>query len=182
MNIISSDTAEKFCELCNWAYECWITHKRLFDDNDLLEDTVGKAKYFTSRLSVITQEYVLLQICKLHDPAVQRGSMNLTIDYMYRYGGWGQDEANIRDLANRLNMLFEKIRSARNKLIAHNDLEAFMIDEPMGAFPEDIDKQYFQSLQELANRVHEKWKSGPYPFNDLAEADVDEFLHVLKKA
>lgn len=108
--------------------------------------------------------------------------MNLTIDYMHRYGNWDQDEANIRDLANRLNMLFEKIRPARNKLIAHNDLEAFMIDEPMGAFPEELDKQYFQSLQELANKVNEKWKSGPYPFNDLAEADVDEFLHVLKKA
>jgi hypothetical protein len=73
MTQISGDIAGTFLELCNWAYECWITHKRLFDENDRTERTIGKAKCFTARLSTVTQEYVLLQICKLHDPAIQRG-------------------------------------------------------------------------------------------------------------
>ena len=51
----------------------------------------------------------------------------------------------------------------------------------LGGFPEGLDDEYFAALQELVNAVHEKWLGGPYPFNDLAGADVEEFLHVLEK-
>lgn len=182
MNPISGDVAKKFCELCNWAYECWLTHKRLFDENDHTEKTIGKAKYFTTWLSTVTQEYVLLQICKLHDPAIQRNSLNITIDYISRFGDWGSDAEKIQKIVFRLTTLFEKIKSARNKVLAHNDLEALMNSAALGEFPKGLDDEYFSALQELVNEVNEKWFDGPYPFNDLAGADVDEFLHTLERA
>lgn len=182
MNPISSDVAKQFCELCNWAYECWVTHRRLFDENVKAETTIARAKYFTSRLSFITQEYSLLQICKLHDPAIQKSAVNITIDYIVRFGDWGADISQINQHALRLAALFDKLKSARNKVLAHNDLEAIMGAAALGEFPEGLDKEYFAALQELVNTVHEKWLGGPYPFNDLAGADVEEFLHVLEKA
>lgn len=182
MNPISPDVAKQFCELCNWAYECWVTHKRLFDENAKTETTIARAKYFTSRLSVITQEYSLLQICKLHDPAIQKSAVNITIDYIVRFGDWGADANEINQRALRLAALFDKLKSARNKVLAHNDLEAIMGAAALGEFPEGLDDEYFVVLQELVNTVHEKWLGGPYPFNDLAGADVEEFLHVLEKA
>lgn len=181
MNPISPDVAKQFCELCNWAYECWVTHKRLFDVNEKSETTIAKSEYFTSRLSIITQEYSLLQICKLHDSAIQRNAVNITIDYIVRFGDWGADANKINMDAHRLTALFDKLKSARNKLLAHNDLEAIMSAAALGGFPEGLDDEYFTALQELANTVHEKWLGGPYPFNDLAKADVEEFLHVLEK-
>lgn len=182
MRTISNDAALKFCELCNWAYECWITHKRLFDGNGNTDKTIGKAKYFTSRLAIITQEYTLLQICKLHDAAIQKGSLNITIDHIVRFGGWGSDAGRIQKLVLQLSELFERLKSARNKALAHNDLETLMSSSVLGEFPVGLDDQYFSVLQELANEVHAKWLDGPYPFNDLAGADVDEFLSVLEKA
>lgn len=182
MNPTSPDVAKQFCELCNWAYECWVTHKRLFDENVRTETTIGRAKYFTARLSVITQEYSLLQLCKLHDPAIQKSSVNITIDYVVRFGDWGQDADRINGYVTRLTSLFEKLKSARNKVLAHNDLEAIMGAAALGEFPKGLDEEYFTVLQELVNTVHEKWLGGPYPFNDLAGADVEEFLHVLEKA
>lgn len=182
MNPISPDVAKQFCELCNWAYECWVTHKRLFDENVKTETTIARAKYFTSRLSVITQEYSLLQICKLHDPAIQKSAVNITIDYIVRFGDWGADTSEVKQHALRLAALFDKLKSARNKVLAHNDLEAIMGAAALGGFPEGLDDEYFTALQELVNAVHEKWLGGPYPFNDLAGADVEEFLHVLEKA
>lgn len=95
MNPISPDVAERFCKLCGWAYECWVIHKRLFDDNERREATIAKAALFTTRLSIITQEYSLLQICKLHDPAVQKSTINLTIDYIVRFGAWGSDDDRV---------------------------------------------------------------------------------------
>lgn len=181
MNPISPDVAKQFCELCNWAYECWVTHKRLFDENVKTETTIDRAKYFTSRLSVITQEYSLLQICKLHDPAIQKSAVNITIDYIVRFGDWGADTSEINQHALRLAALFDKLKSARNKVLAHNDLEAIMGAAALGGFPEGLDDEYFAALQELVNAVHEKWLGGPYLFNDLAGADVEEFLYVLEK-
>lgn len=182
MNPISPNVAKQFCELCNWAYECWVTHKRLFDENKRTETTIARVKYFTARLSVITQEYALLQICKLHDPAIQRDAVNITIDYIVRFGDWGQDADRINSYVQHLTSLFEKLKTARNKVLAHNDLEAFMQSTTQGAFPAGLDDEYFAALQELVNAVHEKWLDGIYPFNDLAGADVEEFLHVLEKA
>lgn len=182
MNPISPDVAKQFCELCNWAYECWMTHKRLFDKNRRTEANIARAKYFTSRLSVITQEYALLQICKLHDPAVQRGAVNITIDYVVRFGDWGRDSDRINSHVQHMRSLFEKLQSARNKVLAHNDLEAIMESTAFGEFPEGLDDEYFSELQKLVNAVHEKWIGGICPFNDLAGADVEEFLDVLEKA
>lgn len=182
MNTVSSDVAKQFCELCNWAYECWVSHKLLFDQNKEPETNIGKAKHFTARLSVITQEYCLLQICKLHDPAIQRSSLNLSVEYIVRFGDWRADTVRIKSYVQRLTDLFEKIKSARNKLLAHNDLEAMNESAALGAFPVGLDSEYFSVLQELVNAVSEKWLGGPHPFNDLAKVDVEEFLRVLERS
>ncbi len=183
MNPISPDIAETFCELCKWAHECWSTHKRLFDENDRKEETIGKAEYFTKRLSTITQGYALLQICKLHDPAIQGSSLNITIDYIWQFGDWGSDAEKIKAIISALNTLFEKIKSARNKAIAHNDLAALMGEETtLGAFPDGLDEKYFSALQKLADAVHLKWFDVPYPFKDRAGVDVDAFLDTLETA
>jgi len=182
MTSISKDTALKFCELCDWAYETWVTHKRLFDQNTKTESTIGKAPDFTIRLSAITQEYSLQQICKLHDPAIQGESINLSIDYIVRFGDWGTQEQEIKSIQKRLSELWNSLKPARNKLLSHNDLYALMRGSALGAFPEGFDNQYFEALQDLVNAVHSKWLDGPYPFNDLAKADVEEFLALLERA
>ena len=48
MDIMSRDVALKFCDLCNWVYESWVTHKALFDENKTPEINIGKSLDFTS--------------------------------------------------------------------------------------------------------------------------------------
>lgn len=182
MDPISKDVAIKFCVLCNWVYETWVTHKFLFDENKTPKNNIGKSAYFTSRLSIITQEYSLLQIAKLHDPAIQRNSFNLTVDYMVRFGEWGERTGEIKRIHDKLLGLWQRLKPARNKALAHNDLETLIGDAALGSFPEGADEEYFAALQALVNEVHEKWIGGPYPFNDLAQADVLEFLALLERA
>ena len=182
MNSISKDAAVKFCQLCNWTYETWVTHRLLFDLNKTPESNIGKAAHFSSRLAIITQEYCLQQIAKLHDPAIQKNSLNLTIDYIVRFGEWDERRGHIEGIHAKLLNLWERLKPARNKVLAHNDLETFMADAPLGSFPERADDEYFEALQALVNEVHERWVGGPYPFNDLAGADANEFLALLERA
>ena len=123
---LSKDTALKFCELCNWVYETWVTHKFLFDENETKETNIGKSAYFSSRLSIITQEYCLQQIAKLHDPAKQGRSVNLTVDYILQFGEWGAQRDEIEGIDKKLQCLWGRLGPARNKTLAHNDLETLM--------------------------------------------------------
>ena len=140
MDPISRDVAIKFCIQCNWAYESWVTHKLLFDKNEKPEDNIGKCAYFTHRLSIITHEYSLQQIGKLHDPAIQGNSLNLTVDYMVRFGEWGERKDEIDRIHAKLLELWNRVKPARNKILAHSDFETVMADTTLGAFQEDADE------------------------------------------
>lgn len=182
MVAVSKDIAIKFCGLCNWVYEAWLTHRFLFHENETPDENIGKARAFTVRLSTITQEYTLQQIAKLHDPATQGKSNNLTIDFIVRFWEWGEQQDTIDKIAERLSHLWTHLKLARNKVLAHADLETVIADTPLGAFPEGMDDNYFDALQELVNEVHKKWVGSPYTFNDRAKKDTVEFLAVLERA
>jgi hypothetical protein len=89
MQALSASVIVEFCKLCGWAYEAWLNHRELFDQNpraaELQNSWAGDA---LARLSVISQEYALLQVVKLHDRAVVSGNVTLGIDYIVTYGGW----------------------------------------------------------------------------------------------
>ena len=179
MEDINDEVAKKFCELCDWTYEVWVTHKVLFDSNSNPENNIGRSPAFTQRLAIITQEYALQQIAKLHDPWYQLGSVNLTIDYIVENGRWGKDKTRIDEVASKLNDLYEAIKLVRNKILSHNDRDVLLQDSALGSFSEGDDDRYFKDLQCLVNEIHGRWIGGPFPFNDLAKADAFEFLELL---
>jgi hypothetical protein len=183
MTVLGPKVVEKFCKICNWAYESWTTRQTIFDNNpnrDQLEKSLGSESL--SRISTITQEYVLFQIIKLHDPAVQKGDINLTFEYIINYGGWDQETVLIlNDLFSKLDKLAQYIRPARNKILSHNDLKSILDDVPLGVFPQGKDIEYFRILQEFVNVVHDKSVGDPYVFNDLAKSDAQDFLETIQK-
>ncbi len=136
---ISEEAATAFCSHCNWAYEVWVTHKCLFDDNPTPENNIALARDLTVRLSTITQEYALLQIAKLHDPWTQGRHVNLSIDYFVRFGCWGPKQERINAISAELAQLHQSIRPARDKILSHNDLATTMADHTLGDFPKDAD-------------------------------------------
>ncbi len=180
--------AREFCHQCNWAFACWIAHRRIFDDNPNKEILNRNAPNFNEHLWRISQAYSYLQICKLHDPAKftrrDKTSYNLSISYIIEELDWGNQEDSIRQLAARLDQLYQRISPARNKVIAHNDLGVLLQVEPIGEFPEGLDKEYFQCLQEFASLVHKKCDSCHYLFKDMNHVmdGAYEYLEVLTNA
>jgi hypothetical protein len=181
MAAIGIAAIQEFCKLCNWAYEAWATHRVLFNDNTEADNL--KASHYgepLGRLSIITQEYALLQISKLHDPAVQRDRINLSLEYVIKFGGWDKDTVTkLYKLYHDLEALAKKLRGVRNKILSHNDLAAILDASCLGEFEQGADIQYFESLQEFVNVVHEKTIGGIFPFNDLARGDAEILLTAL---
>jgi len=131
-------------------------------------------------MSIITQDYWLHQIVKLHDPAKTAGRFNLGIDYILHFGGWNEETlAKLQALKHNLDDFAEKLKTARNKILSHNDLETMLNGSSHGTFAEGDDVKYFKSLQEFVNVVYDATVGGPNLFSEDAAKDaviVSQFL------
>jgi len=180
MKGLSNDLAEMFCDYCNIAFVNWATFSTLFpanfDHRHVKTPTAARALHV---VNIAFHEQYLHTICKLHDPAVQQGQVNLGVDYVVRFGGW---EPKITDeltqLKVKLDAFADKLRSARNKILSHNDLERTLAEKTLGEYPAGEDAKYFENLQAFVNIVHRNTKGGDFPFNRAAKGDA-EALHAL---
>ncbi len=182
MPALSTSVVVEFCKLCDWAHEAWLNHRELFDQNprvaELQKSLAGDE---LARLSVISQEYALLQVAKLHDRVVVSGNVTLGLDYVLTYGGWSSSvRARLEAMATELNDFASQLRDVRSKSLSHNDLAAIVAGATLGSFANGADEKYFEVLQEFVDIVHDQVVGGPWPFNDLAKNDVVAFLATLK--
>ena len=183
MTALSSTLIEKFCQHCDWAEQCWLLRKHLFDENvdrRFLFD--ARHAHFFNRLALILQEYWLHEVAKLHDRPKQAGRYNLTIDYILEYGGWEDDvRQRLQAIRTRLVRLADTIRAARNRLLSHNDLEIILNEESLGEFEEGADVAYFEALREYASTVHEASLGVPYEFDGLTPNDIEIFMSQFRR-
>jgi hypothetical protein len=182
MSALSPHVVLEFSKICDWTFQSWLNHRELFDENprsdELMKSMGGVA---LGRLSVISHEYVLLQIAKLHEPTVVSGQITLGIEYVVKYGGWDQSvSTKLSELADQLAMFAKGLRTVRNKVLAHNDLAAILSGSTFGEFEKNDDVKYFQTLQEFVNVVHSQVIGGPFPFNDLVKNEIADLMTIIK--
>jgi hypothetical protein len=183
MHALSASVVVAFCALCDKAHEYWLNHLELFDNNprnaELCDSSAGEE---WKRLSVISQEYGLLQIVKLHDDAVMNGNITLGIDYVLTYGGWSDSvRPRLEALARELHVFGSPLRrGVRNKILSHNDLATIVAGATLGEFADGADEKYFKALQEFVNIVHDQVVGGPWRFTDRVRNDVAAFLATIK--
>jgi hypothetical protein len=141
------------------------------------ESAAGKT---LERFSIISQEYLLQQISKLHDKAETCGRKNLTLDYVVRFGNWDVNTGDrLQSLREKMDQFESHLRLARNKRIAHNDLKMIEENVTLGAFDEGLDDDYFRDLKEFVALASKKGLCYRYPLRDQPVPDVDQFLDVL---
>ena len=184
MAAISACVIHEFCALCDSAYQAGLVHRLLFDDNPEA-DRIGTSRFKNgyAKLSEITQEYALLQIAKLHDPAVVSGKITLSIAYVVTYGGWeAGPQAELADLAKELNSFATKLRSARNQALSHNDLAAILSGGPLGAFEKDEDVSYFSKLREFADIACKEVGGSGFSYSTSVTGSISAMVSALSHA
>lgn len=182
MAALSQQIIIEFCKLCDWASQTWLNHRLLFDENPrAAELQASHAGDVLARLNIISREYALLQVAKLHDRAIVAGEITLSIEYVVKYGAWSEPLlVKLEALATQLNGFASKLRTVRNKALSHNDVIAILSNTVLGSFAPREDLAYFASLQEFANLIHEEVIGGPYPFDDLVLNEVQAFLACIR--
>ena len=181
MTAHSAKVITEFCKHCDWAFQVWMNHRLMFDDNPRAEELQkSMGADFLARLRTISHEYMLLQIAKLHDSSVVSGQVTLSIEYIIKYGAWSDDYAKtLKDYAKRLEKFAQNLRTVRNQALSHNDLAAILSNSNLGEFGVNEDFQYFDALQQFVNIIHGEVVGGPWPFDDLVKNDVAAFLTMV---
>ncbi|TVQ83789.1 MAG: hypothetical protein EA357_05030 [Micavibrio sp.] len=182
---------ESFLEVCRWAYICFTYHEEIGAGLKKIRGVAGEprwrsraAPYFFHDLSAIMQEYTLLQMAKLHDEAETYGKTNISIHYIKEKLNWNRDEKQaINSIVAKMTEFYKRIKDARNKVIAHNDRNAYQDNHRLGCFIAEQDNEWFGCLEELADRVSQKFLGVPYSLSEdsFATTDVNEFLQIVEK-
>lgn len=179
---LSATVVRDFCALCDKAHEYWLNHLGLFHNKPLDTELMkSDARPEWVRLSIISQEYSLLQLVKLHDNEVMNGNFNLGIKYVLAYGGWSDSvRPRLEALAKELGEFAKQLLDARNKILSHNDLATIEAGAALGAFADGGDEKYFEALQDFVNIVHGEVIGVPYPFSKTVKNDIAFFLRTIK--
>lgn len=172
----------EFLARCQDTFNTTILHKELFDRNPD-NSWMRKEHYYDvfGMINHITQEHSLLQIAKLHDPALQKGRHNLSIDYIITQGNWSEDIlTELKNLQKEMNELYKKIMPARHRAISHHDIESIMNHEVLGSFEKDEDEPYFAALEKFASLVSFHTLNKPFHFNTVPKEMIIKFREMNK--
>ena len=177
---LSDDAAKAFCSYCLGAYEVWQTCTTLFSKETIARFQRSKdSRVFHAIVTSLIRDF-LLHILRLHDPVVMSGRINLTLRYIIQFGGWDpQTNGELNRLEEKLGGLYSLIKPARHRILAHNDLEAYMKGEPLGAFPEGMDGEYFEHLKAFVNCVHVGCFGEKFEFPEFAREDAKALIDRL---
>ena len=175
---------EAFCEECVWARSIRTHFATLFEFNEPRRELLSEvANIFFHDLNRIFIDYILLQQCKLTDPASSgKDKDNLTTNYILELE-WSDQTRQILSARNAELMEFRgKIVDARRKLIAHLDLSARLQPLGLGEFSEMEEARFWSALQEFVNVAHSEAIGGPYEIEAaMQDGDVESLIHCLKE-
>ena len=186
MNTINrAAVVSTFCEECVWLY-CLRKHfTDLFESGErrrLLLTEV--AETFFHDLNLVLIDYLLLQMCKLTDPASSGTNKdNLTTNYILGLN-WTQETATRLHVANQDLMRFRaRIDDARRKLIAHLDLRARLQALDLGSFSPEDEAEFWGALRVFIQAAHEEAIGGPLDLDvTMPDGDVANLIHRLRDA
>lgn len=182
MDEISDEALEEFRKICHWTFEVWETHKTIFENSDF-EKAIREtpAAYTMWMFSVISHEYSLLQIAKLHDPVTTGKSRNLSLNYIIEHGNWDSEtNKKLCEILGKMNGFYNKIKPARDKVISHADYDSTMNIQIHGKFSAGEDDRYFECLEDFLKTIGMARLNCDFSFLHFSESEARRFMKTFK--
>jgi hypothetical protein len=179
---------EIFANYCVFVRSIYLHARELFEtssaeDKSLMNRTAGT---FFGDLNRVLNEYVILQVCKITDPAhANRNNDNHTIAFLLEHYDFSSQPSvldRLDDLQARMRGFREKLLPARNKLISHLDRNAILAGSALGAASDNEWSQFWLDLQEFIYIVHQKVTGSSFHLNAVAGlSDAGDLLKALRR-
>jgi len=178
---------EIFANHCVFMRSIYLHARELFEtssaeDKALMRITAGT---FFGDLNRVLNEYGILQVCKITDPAHDGNYDNHTIAFLLEHYNFSSDPPilkQLEDLHARMEAFRKKLLPARNKLISHFDRDTILAGSPLGAATDEEWNQFWLDLQDFICIVHRKVIGSSFYFNGVAGlSDAGDLLKALRR-
>jgi hypothetical protein len=185
--IVASADVAKFANLCVSARSTWTHYQTLFEASPLRRELLNEiAPVFFGDLNQMLIEHLVLQVCKITDPAQTSGRSNLTVKYLVQHGTYPPaDLVSLTELSNSMEQFRAKVVPARNRIISHVDLEAVQEGVPLGGAATSEWDQFWQDLESFVQLVHRHYVDAAWDFR-ITEvgmlSDSDGLVKALRES
>jgi hypothetical protein len=183
------DEIQKFTNQCVDMRAIYVHARTLFEtsDNDQKSLMFDTAPIFFRDLNIMFIEHIILQVCKITDPAKDNSkNENFTLEYFLTSLDFSSDTQTKDKLTNLYQGILEfrdKIKIARNKLISHSDRVAVLSGNSLGAAPTKDWDEFWLKLQDFIAILHQKVFGSPMYINGVGYlSDADNFLRAMKQS
>jgi len=187
--MLSADEVEAMIRSCEHLRAVWLHYQVLFEESELRRSLLHRiAPIFFDDLSQVFIEHLVLQVCRITDPALaKRGRVNLTLDYVLREGNFAAapgDLVRLTELHGSIAGFRSKIVPARNRLVSHLDREAVMGGRPLGGASKAEWDAFWTDLEAFLHIVYTRYvdPSGTFYLNRIRMlTDADSVVKALKE-
>jgi hypothetical protein len=186
---VSKDDVKAFRNTCVLLRSLWRHYQILFEGSDLkrelLQDT---AHIFFGDLHAMFVRNLVLEICKITDPAGTKDRENLTVEFLIEHSDFSSAPdtlVKLKQLSDNMHAFRKKIVKARNKFIAHLDRESVRLGQPLGDAPQEEWLQFWLDLQNFLHIMdkHHIDPNSQFYLNGIAQlSDADTLVKALKES
>ena len=187
--IATKEDVEAFADSCVLLRSQWAHFMTLFEGSDLKRELLyTTAPTFFSDLNRLFVEHLVLHICRLTDEAQTMGRKNLTVKFLIEHSDWSSTPdtlAKLKPISNSIHRFRKRVLPARKWFVAHLDLSAVRLDQPLGAASNDDWKQFWLDLQDFVQLMfrHHVDPNSLFHLNGIGGmSDADRLLTALKNA
>lgn len=187
--IATKEDVESFADSCVLLRSQWAHFMTLFEGSDLKRELLyTTAPTFFSDLNRLFVEHLVLHICRLTDEAQTMGRKNLTVKFLIEHSDWSSAPdtlAKLKPISDSIHRFRKRVLPARKWFIAHLDLSAVRLDQPLGAASNDEWKQFWLDLQDFVQLMfrHHVDPNSLFHLNGIGGmSDADRLLTALRNA
>ena len=187
--IATIEDVESFADSCVLLRSQWAHFMTLFEGSDLKRELLyTTAPTFFSDLNRLFIEHLVLHICRLTDEAQTMGRKNLTVKFLIEHSDWSSTPdtlAKLKPISNSIHRFRKRVLPARKWFVAHLDLSAVRLDQPLGAASNDEWKQFWLDLQDFVQLMfrHHVDPNSLFHLNGIGGmSDADRLLTALRNA
>jgi hypothetical protein len=164
---VTTDDVSIFTDYCVYVRSVYMHGSTLFetadqDDRDMLVNT---APVFFGDLNKVIIEYVILQVCKITDPAKDaRGNYNHTTEFFVKESDFTTEPAKatrLAELHSSMQNIRAKLKPARDKIISHLDRDAIRAKTILGVASNEEWQRFWRDIEEFVAILYEGYVSSP---------------------
>ena len=187
--IATIEDVESFADSCVLLRSQWAHFMTLFEGSDLKRELLyTTAPTFFGDLNRLFIEHLVVHICRLTDEAQTMGRKNLTVKFLVEHSDWSSAPdtlAKLKPISDSIHRFRKRVLPARKWFIAHLDLSAVRLDQPLGAASNDEWKQFWLDLQDFVQLMfrHHVDPNSLFHLNGIGGmSDADRLLTALRNA